>query len=194
MVRTFVLNLSFLYITYHFVHSQIEISEDEQHANRIANFLEIDNQIDFSDGSYSDDENANQRKHGAPCVEQQIFLPADKHCDRIVLMTVLAPITHTYLSVAETLRCLVGCNSIIENEFIAKCVDEITSNVERGTCKFGESISTDTIRNCIKLLERWNIVDISTRTGARLMSLNPVYDSKIGVQHTIDRIQKFIPV
>lgn len=108
-------------------------------------------------------------------------------------MTVIAPITHTYLSVAETLHLLVGCNSIIENEFVAKCVDEITSHVDRGDCKFGESISTDSIRNCIKLFEKWNIVDISTRTGARLLSLNPVYDSIIGVRHTIDRVHKFIP-
>lgn len=169
---------------------QVEVTEDEARAKRLAKYLE--NEIQDSDDGYSDDENANQRKR--PTDIQEIFLPADKHCDRIVLMTVLAPITHTYLAVAETLHNLVGCNSIIENEFIAKCVDEITRRVERGDCRFGESISTDSIRNCIKLFEKWNIVDISTSTGARLLSLNPVFDSPIGVRHTIDRINKFIPL
>uniref|UniRef100_A0A336MYD6 CSON009880 protein n=1 Tax=Culicoides sonorensis TaxID=179676 RepID=A0A336MYD6_CULSO len=173
----------------------IEVTEDESRAQRLYKYLASDNQLDFSDDdSSSEDENSNVRKHQyGISKDQQVFLPAEKHCDRIVLMTVIAPIIHTYLAVAETLHYLVGCNSIIENEFIKKCVDEITSRVEMGKCKYGESISTDSIRNCIKLLEKWSIVDISTRTGARLLSLNPVYDSKIGINNTINRIKKFIP-
>ncbi|XP_063704039.1 glycerol-3-phosphate acyltransferase 1, mitochondrial isoform X2 [Culicoides brevitarsis] len=171
----------------------IEVTEEETRANRIAKFLENDNQIDLSDNSLSDDENANVWKRSL-CEKQNIFLPAEKHCDRIVLMTVLAPITHTYLSVAKTLHHLVGCNSIIENEFISKCVQEITYRLKDGNCKFGESISTDSIRNCIKLFEKWNIVDISTSTGARLLSLNPIYNSVAGVRQTVDRINRFIPL
>lgn len=160
----------------------------------MAHFLETDCRLndDYSD-EYSDDENANETKK-YPNRSELIFLPAEKHCDRLVLMTVLAPLTHTYLAVATTLNHLVGCNSIIENEFVKKCIDEITNRVEHGDCKYGESISTDSIRNCIKLFEKWSIIDISTRTGARLLSLNPVYDSPIGITHTIDRISKFIQI
>lgn len=57
----------------------------------------------------------------------------------------------------------------------------------------GESISVDSIRNCIKLFEKWSILEISNATGVRLISLCNVHDSTIGVENVIQRIQKYVP-
>lgn len=87
---------------------------------------------------------------------------------------------------------LIGCHSIVEAEFIKLCIKEIKAKVENGSCKYGESVSTDTIRNCIKLFEKWDIIRISMTSGARLINLKQKYSSPVGVKSTIDRIKKFI--
>lgn len=57
----------------------------------------------------------------------------------------------------------------------------------------GESISVDSIRNCVKLLEKWSVLEISSSTGMRILSLGGLYDSLNGVESVIERIQKCVP-
>lgn len=66
-----------------------------------------------------------------------ITLPSNGHCERIVLMSVLAPLAHTYLAVANSLYALLD-NSMMEAEFIKTCVKEITTKVDNLECKYGE--------------------------------------------------------
>lgn len=58
----------------------------------------------------------------------------------------------------------------------------------------GESISTDTIRNCMKMLEKLSAIEITSTTGVRLVSLGRDYDSSNGVQNIIERIQSIVPI
>lgn len=69
-----------------------------------------------------------------------MFLPTEKHCDRIVLQSVLAPFTNTYAAVAYSLNHLLGGNSMVEGEFIRQCIKEISTRVELGECKYGRWI------------------------------------------------------
>lgn len=57
----------------------------------------------------------------------------------------------------------------------------------------GESISVDSIRNCVKLLEKWSVLEISSSTGMRMLSLGGLYDTVNGVESVIERIQKCVP-
>lgn len=130
------------------------------------------------------------------------------HCHRLILASVVAPYSHTYLAVAASLPALID-NPIMESEFVKLCLKEITSQVEELKCKYGEfnrngdtkandvanpifplaaeSISTDTIRNCIKMFEKLSVIEITSTTGVRLVSLGGAYDSKI-----IQRIKNIV--
>lgn len=55
-----------------------------------------------------------------------------------------------------------------------------------------ESISTDTIKNCIKMLEKSSFVEISNVGGVRVISLNKNYDSADGVQEITQQIESLI--
>lgn len=96
--------------------------------NRI-NGLDIDDDDDDYD-SYDENKNAS-----AP--ENQVYLTPQGHCERLVLMAVLAPIGHTYLAVAFCLNSLLG-TGMIEADFIKLCVSEVTSRVNESGCKYGE--------------------------------------------------------
>lgn len=161
-------------------------------------------------------EDSDDDRHYQSTNDEMIHLTSNGHCERLVLMSVLAPYAHTYLAVAVCLRNLLG-TSMVESEFVKKCVNEITSKVENLECKFGESVylvdemgtvllilvfsllrigesvSTDSIRNCIKVFEKWSVIEISSFTGVRMISLGHMFDTDLGIDNTIQRIQKVVP-
>lgn len=71
------------------------------------------------------------------------------------------------------------------------CLKNIKDKVDSGACKYGEAISVDTIKNCIKLLEKWTVVVVDSRTGARMIELGENFDSLYNVRDVVDRIEKF---
>lgn len=124
----------------------------------------------------------------------RIHFPAEKHCDRLVLQSVLAPFTHTYTAVASSLHQLLDGNSMVESEFIRLCIKEITTSVEMGDCKYGESISTDTVRNCLKVFQKRSYIEITNNNGVRLVSLMPAVDNVSEVNSILEQVQLFVPV
>lgn len=66
-----------------------------------------------------------------------VTLTTEGHCDRLVLMSVLAPIGHTYVTVAEALETLVG-TAVAEAEFVRDCVQRMQTKVESNQCRYGE--------------------------------------------------------
>ncbi|XP_053682583.1 glycerol-3-phosphate acyltransferase 1, mitochondrial isoform X2 [Sabethes cyaneus] len=175
------------------VQPQVEYTEEQLHARRIAARLELE---DLDDGINSEDDYFSE--DGSDLYQQEddvrVFLPAEKHCERIVLQSVLAPFTNTYAAVASCLQNLVGANAMIEGNFIKQCIQTITDRVERGECKYGESISTDSVRNCLKVLEKRSYIEISNNNGSRIVSLASQYDSSLEVQSIIRSMEKFVPV
>lgn len=69
--------------------------------------------------------------------QADISLTEGGHCGRLVLMSVIAPISHAYSAVANSLNCLID-NVLMESEFVKTCVKEITSKVENLECKYGK--------------------------------------------------------
>lgn len=69
--------------------------------------------------------------------EQPITLNADVQIERQVLLAVLAPIGHTYLTVAENLFSLLG-NVVPEADFIKECVTYIKDKVDSNRCQYGK--------------------------------------------------------
>lgn len=108
------------------------MTEFEEKANRMAARLQYEK-------GYSDDEDEDNYmgRNNIYNEDHIVYLPSETHCDRIVLMSVLAPIAETYLACALTLNCLIGLNSMVEIEFVKLAVKQITSRVENCDCKYG---------------------------------------------------------
>lgn len=172
----------------------VEYTDEQQAAQRLAAHMELDDYYDDTEDSFSD--GMSDQHHNASDDDDldRMFLPAERHCDRIVLQSVLAPFTNTYTAVAVSLNALVGGNSMVEGEFIKQCIREITSRVEAGECKYGESISTDTVRNCLKYLEKRSNIEITNNAGVRIVSLAASFDSTEQVQTIIDSMERFVPI
>ena len=57
-----------------------------------------------------------------------------------------------------------------------------------------ESISTDSVRNAMKLLEKWTVIEICNQRGLRLISLCDRYEnSKDNLKVIVERIAAIVP-
>lgn len=137
---------------------QVEYTDEQQAAQRLAAHIELDDYYDDDDtDSFSDGLSVNHNADDDANDLERVLLPAEKHCDRIVLQSVLAPFTNTYAAVAVSLNALVGGNSMVEGEFIKQCIREITGRVEAGECKYGTGFGEDCSKlkpNCLPSLFR----------------------------------------
>lgn len=59
-------------------------------------------------------------------------------------------------------------------------------------CRIAESISTDTVRNCIKLLDKWCVLEVHCAPSGRQLSLRQHFDTERGVLDTIERLQDIV--
>ncbi|XP_053671320.1 glycerol-3-phosphate acyltransferase 1, mitochondrial [Anopheles nili] len=178
---------------------EAELTEEQTMARRLAYNLErdgLDVDDDEMDDFFDDHQNGTTgNRYGADEEDTtRIHFPAEKHCDRLVLQSVLAPFSHTYSAVASSLHQLLDGNSIVESEFIRLCIKEISTRVDVGDCKYGESISTDTVRNCLKVFQKRSYIEITNNNGVRLVSLMPPFDTLTEVQNIVQQVHIFVPV
>lgn len=66
-----------------------------------------------------------------------IKLPSEGHGKRIVLTSMLAPYSYTYVTVIRSLDKLLNYG-LMESEFVRVCIQEITKQVENGRCRYGK--------------------------------------------------------
>ncbi|XP_049285488.1 glycerol-3-phosphate acyltransferase 1, mitochondrial isoform X3 [Anopheles funestus] len=175
-----------------------ELTEEQTMARKLAQNLECDG-LDVNDeelDDYFDDQykSISGGRYGMDDDETRIHFPAEKHCDRLVLQSVLAPFSNTYSAVASSLHHLLDGNSIVESEFIRMCIKEMSTRVELGDCKYGESISTDTVRNCLKVFQKRSYIEITNNNGVRLVSLQAPFDVMAELQSIVQQVHIFVPV
>ena len=84
------------------------------------------------------------------------------------LLSTLAPFSIAYLSVTECLKSLVETTQMVERDFIKLCLGHICAQVNKGEITFGESMSTDSVKNCLKVLEKWTVIEVDAHSGVRV--------------------------
>jgi glycerol-3-phosphate O-acyltransferase 1/2 len=109
-----------------------------------------------------------------------------------MLLSALAAFNITYWLTAECLCGLLEKSQMLENDFIKMCIRHITEKFESRCITYGEAISTDSIKNCLKLLEKWAVVEVDTQSGVRIMSLTTLYNSQSQVQSVVDKLERFV--
>ncbi|XP_055377011.1 glycerol-3-phosphate acyltransferase 1, mitochondrial isoform X2 [Condylostylus longicornis] len=163
--------------------TQIE-SESTANTLRLANAIAAD-----LDDAYSDEESI----YNYNFEDLEISLSESKNEDQNALMSVLAPFSYSYLAVAKNLELIYKKESILEPEFIKHVIKDLTNKYENGECPYGESISTESIKNCLKLFEKNSIVELSAINGIRLLSLNDVSNSLEAINGCIEQIERCVP-
>lgn len=108
------------------------------------------------------------------------------------LLSSLAPFNIAYITVIECLQQLVDASPMLEKDFVKIVLNRIKEKLSGDEITYGESISTDSIKNCVKLMEKWTVVEAETLRGVRKISLSSACNSILEVQNVIDKVGKFV--
>lgn len=108
------------------------------------------------------------------------------------LLSALAALNITYWSTTECLKTLYEKTQMLESDFVKLCLNNLSEKYNEGTITYGEAISTDTIKNSLKLLEKWAVLEVDSHSGVRLVSLTSLYNTQTGIENVVDKIVRFV--
>ncbi|KAH8414227.1 hypothetical protein KR215_000804 [Drosophila sulfurigaster] len=161
---------------------EVDESENQASKRRFAHNLGLELDEDEIEANEYKLEAADMLFLSKETLEQQRFM-----CE------VLAPFASTYLAVAQALQIL-HRSSMLESEFINFVINDLSNKVKNGSCAYAESISTDSVRNCLKLLEKWSVIEVCNQRGMRLISLNTLYEmSRDSLNTIVKKIEAVMP-
>ncbi|XP_066581402.1 glycerol-3-phosphate acyltransferase 1, mitochondrial isoform X2 [Prorops nasuta] len=103
------------------------------------------------------------------------------------LHVMLRPLVDTYTFSAFTLLKLVS-RSLAERELVHEVLDEIKTNLDTGIAQYGESLSVDSIKNSIKLFEKWNVLECYPQENIKIYYLKEPFDNEIAAAEVYDSI------
>ncbi|XP_001358255.4 glycerol-3-phosphate acyltransferase 1, mitochondrial isoform X1 [Drosophila pseudoobscura] len=156
---------------------------DRSRARNLAQHIDVDDDDDYLcvENNENDDEGA------------KLLFCSETLQQQRNICEVLSPFACTYLTVAQALQIL-HRNSMLESEFINFVINDLSAKVKRGSCIYAESISTDSVRNCLKLLEKWSVIEVCNQQGMRLISLNTLYEmSRDSLNTIVKKIDAIVP-
>lgn len=154
------------------------ITEEEQWSQRVA--ARFDN--------LADDEEDNEGSHSWG---KQPPYKVNINSERYKLYTaLLRSFLDVYYISASNLHRFVT-QLVPERDFVKEVVNDIKEQLETGSIHCGESVSVDTIRNSLKLFERWNVLDCHTKDKIKVYYLTSNYDNESNVESVANKIEQF---
>ncbi|KAF9413479.1 hypothetical protein HW555_008317 [Spodoptera exigua] len=76
-------------------------------------------------------------------------------------------------------------------DVVKNSLDSLTEDFTQNKMLFGEAVSTDAIRNCLRLLRQWGVIHVYTEGKARAVRLAEPYTSAPALEDVCHNIHKF---
>ena len=159
-------------------------TDDEQRARRYAQHLEDDER--FSDGNGEEERPAQMDE------SELVEINTDKHEEMSNLIILLSPVLLTYQGVAECLFNLMDALSMSENAFLTLCMKTLSNSVVAGTCEFAESISLESVKCCLEIFIKWEIVEVSYTNDTKMVSLSSRFQTVKSLEVVFEQIDRFV--
>lgn len=100
------------------------------------------------------------------------------------------PLIDTYIVTAMSLRFLVD-QEVTERDLMKKILSEVQLQLDQGFINHAESVSTDSIKNALKLFERWGVVECHTQDRIKLYYLSPDFDKIESLLEVVNHIGQY---
>uniref|UniRef100_A0A2A4JUT8 Phospholipid/glycerol acyltransferase domain-containing protein n=1 Tax=Heliothis virescens TaxID=7102 RepID=A0A2A4JUT8_HELVI len=130
--------------------------EEEQWSRRMAARLEADDEAERPDPA----------ERQAYTVSQ---LP-EALAERRRLLLTLRPLLEAYAATCRNL------DAGTMKDVVKNTLDSLTDDFTHNRMLYGEAVSTDAIRNCLRLLRQWGVLDMHTAGRVRCLRLRQPYD------------------
>lgn len=151
------------------------MTDNERAARRMAKHYESDTEDEFSDDGYQSRNPSNE-----------VTLHDEMERELTSLKNVTMPILEAYLTVACSLKKIIGCRVTID-VFLSASMKAMSEECEDGNCKFWESCNTLWMKNCFDCLQLWQMIEVKNNK----IALSSSYDNKKAIKNLINRIERF---
>ncbi|XP_032523626.2 glycerol-3-phosphate acyltransferase 1, mitochondrial isoform X1 [Danaus plexippus] len=146
-----------------------DVLEEERWARRFAKTLE-----DEDDAS-----------HHSADIKYTVGNTKQAVAERARLLRTIRPLLEAY---STACRCV--CESPV-NELVKTALDSLLEATSQGKLIYGEAVSTDAIRNCLKLLRQWGVIEMYTDSRVRKIKICPPYTNKDNLDNVCANVYKF---
>uniref|UniRef100_A0A1B6LVY5 GPAT/DHAPAT C-terminal domain-containing protein n=2 Tax=Graphocephala atropunctata TaxID=36148 RepID=A0A1B6LVY5_9HEMI len=102
----------------------------------------------------------------------------------------LQPFIDVYTTTVQNLHRLED-RQVPERSLIEDVLNDIRTRLETGNLTCNESVSVDTIRNALKLLEKWEVVECHNQDRIKLYYLGQHYEDEGLLAPIVQRVQQF---
>nr|XP_033203282.1 glycerol-3-phosphate acyltransferase 1, mitochondrial isoform X2 [Bombus vancouverensis nearcticus] len=136
----------------------------------------------------SDEEYRNKNRSKSIRYKLNLLSEYAKQVEYLHIM--LQPLVDVYTFTILSLKDLVG-QSLSEKDLIQKILNDIKTNIDHGIIKYSECLSIDSIKNALKLFEKWNILECYPQENVKIFYLKDQYDTDSAVMKIYDKIAAF---
>ncbi|XP_049880563.1 glycerol-3-phosphate acyltransferase 1, mitochondrial isoform X2 [Pectinophora gossypiella] len=144
---------------------------EQQWARRFAKTLELDDDDEMPDPTRN--------------IKYKVCKQPEALAERRRLLLTIRPLLEAY---AATCRCL---DSGSQKELEKRILNTLTEDFTQNKMVYGEAVSTDAIRNCLRLLRQWGVIDMYVENRERRMRLRTPYDKQAARDYICNNIYKF---
>ncbi|KAB0797066.1 hypothetical protein PPYR_08060 [Photinus pyralis] len=125
-------------------------------------------------------------------VAKQLKINDNESVNDYLLFTssLLAPLIESYSVTAFCMDKLIG-QPLPESVLIMETLDEMKEQLGTGSIYFDESVSSDSVKNALKLFQTWDIVECQSEGKHRKFNLKPSHNNHDSIRTLASRIDKY---
>lgn len=105
--------------------------------------------------------------------------------ERCRLIQTIRPLLEAYSTTCRSLK----AGSL--KQFVKDTLDTLTSDYTKNIMIYGEAVSTDAIRNCLRLLKQWGVIEMVTQDRDRMINICAPYDTQQSLDDVCSNVYKF---
>ncbi|XP_066253087.1 glycerol-3-phosphate acyltransferase 1, mitochondrial isoform X2 [Euwallacea similis] len=106
------------------------------------------------------------------------------------LANVLMPLLEAYSITGKTLDKLVQ-KELLENELVEEVMEDMKFELGEGNIKYDEAVSVDSIKNALKLYQKWEVLECRQEFRLRLYCLKEAVDNSESVKIFYNKVNKY---
>lgn len=118
-------------------------------------------------------------------IKYKVATTTDALAERRRLVQTIRPLLEAYSETCRNIR------DASQKEVVSSTLDSLLERFAQNKLIYGEAVSTDAIRNCLRLLRQWGVVELYTDNRERKIRICTPYDDKTHLDNICANIHKF---
>ncbi|KPJ03819.1 Glycerol-3-phosphate acyltransferase 1, mitochondrial [Papilio xuthus] len=118
-------------------------------------------------------------------IKYRVSKTSEAIAERRRLLLTIRPLLEAYAMTCKNV------SSGLQKTVVTTALDALTEEFTQNRMPYGEAVSTDAIRNCLKLLRQWGVIEMYSEGKDRKLRIIPPYDNKTNWDHVCNNVYKF---